>query len=108
MSILTILPVNEEMRAELTGETLELIISLILQHKKEEKYLPHGGSYFRFHRRHSPAKKRGKILLSFKQFRLLMYTLTHTECLRKHLAEYEIIFQTAGSLRSEMSDADLM
>lgn len=85
-SILTILSVNEEMGAELTGETLELIISLILQHiKKEEKFLPHGGSYFRFHRRRSPAKRRGKILLSFKQFRPLMYTLTHTERLRKHL-----------------------
>lgn len=66
MSILTVLPVNEEMGAELTGETLELIISLILQRlKKEEKHLPHGGSYFQFHRRCSPVKRRGKILLSF-------------------------------------------
>lgn len=67
MSILTVLPVNEEMGAELTGETLALIISLILQRlkKKEEKHLPHGGSYFQFHRRCSPVKRRGKILLSF-------------------------------------------
>lgn len=68
MSILTVLPVNEEMGAELTGETLELIISLILQRKKKkekEKHLPHGGSYFQFHRRCSPVKRRGKILLSF-------------------------------------------
>ncbi len=58
MSILTVRPVNEEMGAELTGETLELIISLILQHKPEQKHLPHGGSYFQFHRRCSPAKER--------------------------------------------------
>lgn len=58
MSILTVFPVNEEMRAELRGETLELIISIILQRKLEEKHLPHGGSYFRFHRRCSPAKRK--------------------------------------------------
>lgn len=58
MSILTVLPVNEEMGTELTGETLELIISLILQYKPEEKHLPHGGSYFQFHRRCSPAKRK--------------------------------------------------
>lgn len=37
MSICTVLPVNEEMGAELTGETLELIISLILQRLKKKK-----------------------------------------------------------------------
>lgn len=40
MSILTVFPVNEEMGAELTGET-ELIINLILQREKKKRNTYH-------------------------------------------------------------------
>lgn len=99
-SILTILSVNEEMGAELTGETLELIISLILQHKKKKRNSYHMEDLI-FGFIDGAVLQRGEVRY-YCHLNSLGLSCTHspTQSVWENIywAKYEIIFQTAGSL----------